>query len=151
MTESTLCYIERDGKYLMLFRNKKKNDMNEGKWLGIGGKFEEGEDDVTCVLREVKEETGLTLTKFRKRGVVDFSLNNSFDERMHLFTATEYSGTVVDDCNEGQLKWIDIDKVTELPLWEGDKIFLRKLTEGESDFYISLSYIGDKLVEVKYE
>lgn len=151
MIDSTLCYIERDGKYLMLYRNKKKNDMNEGKWVGIGGKFEKGETDVECLLREVREETGLILTEYKKRGIVDFSLNGTFDERMHLFTATGFKGEPDMNCNEGELEWIDIEKVPSLPLWEGDKIFLEKLVKGESGFYISLSYEGNTLVGVKYE
>ncbi|MCQ2538244.1 MAG: 8-oxo-dGTP diphosphatase [Lachnospiraceae bacterium] len=151
MLNTTLCYIEQDGKYLMLFRNKKKNDINEGKWVGIGGKFEPGETDDQCLLREVFEETGLTLTEYQKRGIVDFSLDKGFSERMHLYTATGFTGTLTEECNEGELRWVEKEKVSELPRWEGDKIFMKKLLDGESDFYLRLDYEGDKLVNVVME
>lgn len=148
MVETTLCYIEQDGKYLMLFRNKKKNDINEGKWVGIGGKFEAGETDDQCLLREVFEETGLTLTEYKKRGIVDFTLNAGFSERMHLYTATAFRGTLAEVCNEGELRWVEKEKVSDLPRWEGDKIFMEKLLKGENDFYLRLDYEGDKLINV---
>ena len=148
MKECTLCYLEKDGKYLMLYRNKKKNDPNKGKWIGVGGKLEKGETPDMCLVREVKEETGLTLNSFRKRGIVDFVSDEWEPEIMHLYTSDDFTGTVDTDCNEGDLKWIEIKKVPELPLWEGDRIFLEKLTRNEPYFEITLHYTGEKLTSV---
>lgn len=144
MVKSTLCYIENNGKYLMLYRNKKENDMNEGKWLGLGGKFEPGESSDDCVLREVREESGLTLTAYSFRGLVHFIDVTGYAEDMYLYTANAYEGAVpvdgYDDCNEGYLRWIDKDKIFDLDLWEGDKLFLKKLIDGESNFELTLVY-----------
>lgn len=145
MEITTLCYIEQEGKYLMLNRVKKKEDINEGKWIGIGGHFEEGESPEECVSREVFEETGLTLTSFRLRGVLTFVLNNEFTEYIWLFSADGFTGDLI-ECDEGILKWIDKDKVLELNLWEGDKIFLDLLNKREEFFSLKLEYEGDKLV-----
>lgn len=125
MKYSTLCYIENDrGEYLMLHRVKKENDCNHDKWIGVGGKFEDGESPEECVLREVQEETGLTLTSWRYRGIVTFVSDQWETEYMHLFTATHWTGEVK-DCDEGVLEWIHKDALAALPQWEGDKIFLR--------------------------
>ena len=148
---TTLCYIEKDGAYLMLYRNKKKNDENKGKWIGIGGKFEPGESPEECLLREVREETGLTLTRFRYRGIVTF-VSDLFPagEYMHLFTADQFDGELVAECNEGELAWIPKDQIFTLSLWEGDKIFLKLLAEDCPYFYLKLEYRGDDLICATY-
>ncbi len=152
MIRSSLCYIEKDGKYLMLFRNKKVNDPCEGKWVGIGGKFEPGESADECVKREVFEETGLTLTGYHFHGVVHFQSDCLEDEDMYLYTATGFegrdpaAGDSIFDCNEGDLRWIPKEEVLSLNLWEGDPIFLRKLIAGEKKLEIVCTYEGDKLV-----
>lgn len=146
MKETTLCYIEKDNKYLMLHRTKKENDYNHDKWIGVGGKFEPGEGPVECLLREVKEETGLTLTKYSYRGIVYFESDKWQGEAMHLFTATEFEGEII-ECNEGELEWVVKNKIEKLNLWEGDKVFLRLLVEGKEFFKLKLRYEGDNLVE----
>ena len=135
---TTLCYIEKDGQYLMLHRTKKENDMNGGKWIGIGGKFETGESPEDCLRREALEETGLTLRSCRFRGIVTF-LYGDVTEYMHLYTSSEYDGTLT-DCDEGELQWVPVDKVLDLNLWEGDRIFLRLLLERDSFFSLKLVY-----------
>lgn len=147
MLRTTLCYIEKDGKYLMLHRNKKENDLNEGKWIGVGGKIEAGETPEECMLREVKEETGLTLTSYQYRGLIHFIPDKPDAEDMYLYTVDEFTGEV-SRCNEGDLEWVEKENIFSLNLWEGDKIFLRKLLDGESGFEISLYYEGDKCVKV---
>ena len=147
MLKTTLCYIEKDGRYLMLYRNKKKNDINEGKWIGIGGKFEAGETPEQCLLREVKEETGLTLTSWDFRGLIHFLPDKGQAEDMYLFTADGFTGELI-PCNEGELSWIEKEKIFGLNLWEGDKVFLKKLLAGESGFELSLEYVGDTCVKV---
>lgn len=149
MRETTLCYIEKDGKYLMLYRNKKKNDASEGKWIGIGGKLEPGETADECILREVLEETGLTLTDLCKRGKVYFYSDMWEDEIMYLYTASRFHGKLTKDCNEGELKWIPVNEVMNLNLWEGDRIFLRQLADGVNDICLSVRYEGDTLAEWK--
>lgn len=146
MQLSTLCYIEQSGKYLMLHRTKKENDQNHDKWLGIGGKFEKDESPDECLLREVKEETGLTLVDYDFRGIVTFVSDECETEYMHLFTATEITGELV-ECNEGSLKWIDKVEVLELNIWEGDKIFLNRLNGSKTFFSLKLEYRGDKLIK----
>ena len=140
----------------MLFRNKKKNDPCEGKWVGIGGKFEPGEDADQCLLREVWEETGIHLTKYQFHGIIHFKSNVLEDEDMYLYTATEYDGAdpagqfgSVFDCNEGDLKWIPKEQVTGLNLWEGDKYFLEPLIAGAGEMEMTCVYEGDRLVEVR--
>ena len=147
---TTLCYIEKDEKYLMLHRVKKKNDLNKDKWIGVGGKFEPGETPEECLLREVKEETGLTLEKYQFRGIITFLSNEWEMEYMRLFTASEFSGDLI-ECNEGELVWVDKSKIFELKLWEGDTIFLRLLEESPDFFTLKLRYEGEKLVEAKTE
>ena len=146
MLYSTLCYIEKNGKYLMLHRVKKENDANHDKWVGIGGKFENGESPEECILRETKEETGLTLTAYSYRGIVTFVSDKWETEYMYLFTANAFTG-ILTDCNEGELEWIDKEKVPELNIWEGDQIFLQKLLADEDFFTLKVVYEGDKLVE----
>ncbi len=136
---STLCYIEKDDQYLMLHRVVKKNDVNKDKWIGVGGHFEEGESPEECVLREVKEETGYTLTSYRYRGLVTFVFADIEMEYMSLFTADGFEGEPI-PCNEGVLEWVDIEKVWKLNLWEGDKIFFRLLDEGVPFFSLKLVY-----------
>ena len=143
---STLCYIERDGKYLMLHRTVKKNDVNKDKWIGVGGHFEADESPDECLLREVKEETGYTLTSYRFRGIVTFVSGGGVTEYMSLFTADGFEGEPI-PCDEGELEWVDIDKIETLNLWEGDKIFLRLLGEDAEFFSLKLVYDGgDRLV-----
>ena len=146
MKLTTLCYIEKDDKYLMLHRVKKINDENHDKWIGVGGKFEIGESPEECLLREVKEETGLTLKKYRLRGIVTFISDKWEDEYMHLYTATEYEGQII-ECDEGELVWIHKDELENLKVWEGDKIFFKLLREDDEFFSLKLKYEGDKLVD----
>ena len=145
MRLTTLCYIEKDNKYLMLKRVKKKEDINKGKWIGVGGHFEEGESPEECVCREVLEETGLRLKSYKARGILTFVQNKTFTEYIWLFTADEYEGELI-ECDEGILEWIDKDKLSELELWEGDRIFLELLNTQEEFFSLKLEYEGDKLV-----
>lgn len=150
MKLTTLCYIENDrGEYLMLHRTKKQNDLNAGKWIGVGGKFEADETPEECLLREVYEETGLTLTRYRFRGIVTFLSNEWEGEYMHLFTADKYEGTLC-DCNEGELAWVPKNDVLKLNLWEGDHIFLRELLENDRFFSLKLSYTGDVLTDSSF-
>ena len=142
---STLIYVERGDEYLMLHRTKKENDLNRDKWIGIGGKFEENESPEDCMLREAREETGLTLTSWRYRGIVTFLSDRWETEYMHLFTADGYSGTLR-QCDEGDLAWIKQSELLKLKLWEGDKIFLRLLDSDEPFFSLKLKYEGDTLV-----
>lgn len=156
MKLTTLCYIEKDDKYLMLHRVKKEVDCNRDKWIGVGGKFEADESPEECLLREVKEETGLTLTSYQFRGIITFVSDEWGCEYMHLFTADEYEGELPEhqmrDCSEGELVWVSKDEIVNLNLWEGDKIFLRLLQERETFFSLKLRYEGEKLVEsVLYE
>ena len=144
MEITTLCYIEKDNKYLMLKRVKKKEDINKGKWIGVGGHFE-GESPEECVCREVLEETGLRLKSYKARGILTFVQNKTFTEYIWLFTADEYEGELI-ECDEGILEWIDKDKLSELELWEGDRIFLELLNTQEEFFSLKLEYEGDKLV-----
>lgn len=143
---STLCYIEHCRQYLMLHRTVKENDVNKDKWIGVGGHFEEDESPEECLLREVKEETGYTLTSYQYRGIVTFISGNGVTEYMSLFTADGFEGEPI-PCDEGELEWVDIDKVEELNIWEGDKIFFRLLAENKGFFSLKLVYDGhDRLV-----
>ena len=146
MRNTTLCYLERGRDYLMLHRVKKALDENKDKWVGIGGKFQEGESPEDCLLREVREETGLTLTRWRYRGIVTFVSDEWGTEYMHLFHSTDFTGTVK-DCDEGVLEWIDREKLLSRPIWEGDRIFLRLLDEDAPFFSLKLRYAGDRLAE----
>ncbi len=146
MRNTTLCYIRRGGDTLLLHRVKKENDENRDKWVGIGGKFEEGESPEDCLLREVREETGLTLEAWRYRGIVNFVSDEWGTEYMHLFTSDAFHGEVK-DCDEGVLEWLPWERLPQLPIWEGDKIFLRLIDEDAPFFSLKLRYVGDRLVE----
>ena len=146
MKMTTLCYIERENRYLMLHRTRKEQDENKDKWIGIGGKFEAGESPEDCLLRECREETGLTLTEYRYRGIVTFVSDEWGTEYMHLFTATGFEGEQ-HLCDEGELAWIEKKRLLELTLWEGDKIFLRLLEEERPFFSLKLVYRGEALAQ----
>ena len=145
MRNTTLCHIEKDGKYLMLHRIKKKNDLNQDKWVGIGGKFEDKECPEECNNREVLEETGLTLENMRYCGIVTFVSDIWETEYMHIFHSDSFSGEIK-DCDEGELCWVDKKEIYSLPIWEGDKIFLRLIEENAPFFSLKLEYEGDTLV-----
>lgn len=144
MIQTTLCYLTVEGKTLMLHRVKKKNDVNHDKWIGIGGKFEYGESPEECMLREFREETGLTLKRFSYRGIVTF-VSEDWCEYMHLFTADAYVGEL-SACDEGTLEWVEWTRIPELPIWAGDRVFLRLLDERERFFSLKLVYEGERLV-----
>ncbi len=147
MRNTTLCHIEKDGKYLMLHRVKKENDLNKDKWVGIGGKFEDRESPEECNIREVYEETGLTLKSARYCGIVTFVSDKWETEYMHIFHSDSFSGEVR-ECDEGVLEWVDKNKLLDLTLWEGDKIFLRLIDEKSPFFSLKLVYEGEKLTAV---
>ena len=140
LLQTTLCYLEQNGCYLMLHRIKKKNDVNHDKWIGVGGKLDPGETAEACALREVWEETGLTMQSPAYRGIVDFTCEPWPAERMHLYTCTDFTGTLT-DCNEGTLEWVPKPEVENLPIWQGDKIFLRLL----DDTYGYVVYAGRQI------
>ena len=147
MKNTTLVYIENDGAYLMLCRNKKIDDPNANKWIGVGGKQEENETPEECMLREVYEETGIKLApgSYKLRGMVTFVSDTWESELMFLYTA-KFDSRQVSDCNEGDLQWIPIDEIMDLPMWEGDRIFLEKLLAGEDNIMLKLVYKGEELV-----
>ena len=151
MLNTTLCYIEKDGAYLMIHRVKKKNDMNHDKWIGVGGKLEAGESPFDCARREIREETGLTVGRLYYRGIVTFVSNEFGTEYMHLFTATEFFGDIDYSCDEGRLEWVQKEMISELPIWEGDKIFFELLDNEERFFSLKLVYEGDRLVSHSLE
>lgn len=147
---TTLCYIEKDHQYLMMHRVKKENDCNKDKWIGIGGHFEEGESPEECMLREVKEETGLSLTNYKKRGIITFVSDEWPTEYMFLYTADAPENAdvlMLPECIEGTLEWVDKDKVYELPIWEGDKVFFELLEKQKEYFSLKLRYEGARLIE----
>ena len=146
MKNTSLCYIERDGQYLMLHRIKKEHDENHDKWIGIGGKFEQAESPEDCVLREVREETGLRLTQYRYCGIITFVSDRWQTEYMHLFHATGFTGALR-ECDEGQLEWIAIDRLLALPQWAGDRIFLDLMQKNVPFFSLKLRYEGETLAE----
>lgn len=146
MKLTTLCYIEQKGCYLMLHRIKKAHDVNRDKWIGVGGKFKDDETPEECLLREVREETGLTLLNYRFRGILTFIADGWESEYIHLFTADKFEGTLT-DCSEGHLEWVPKDRIEQLPIWEGDKIFLRLLLKDSGFFSLKLSYQGDTLTD----
>ncbi len=145
MINTTLCYIEKDGKYLMLHRVKKVNDLNQDKWIGIGGKFEDKETPEECMLREAYEETGLKLNSLEYRGLLTFVSDKWETEYIHLFYSDDFSGELI-ECDEGNLEWVDIKEVYSLPLWEGDKIFLKLIEDKTPFFSLKLEYNGDTLI-----
>lgn len=144
---STLCYIKRDDSILMLHRVKKKNDINKGKWIGVGGHFEDGESPEECLIREVLEETGLKLASYKFRAIITFIYDKDITEYMHLYTADEFFGEMI-ECDEGNLSWVPKSKLLDLELWDGDKIFLKLLDERDDFFSLKLIYDkNDNLVE----
>jgi len=145
MKLTTLCYIIRDGKWLMLHRTKKEEDANAGKWIGVGGKLEKGESPENCLYREVLEETGLQILKHQFRGVVTFISDVWDDEMMFLYTVEDFKGEIR-TCDEGELCWVDEKDVGSLNLWEGDRIFIDLLCRDYPFFSLKLSYEGDDLV-----
>lgn len=144
---TTLCYIVKHNKVLMLYRNKKENDLNEGKWVGVGGKFKEGETPDECLRREVYEETGLTLTDYHLHGVITFVSDTWDNEYMFLYSASGFTGELNRNCPEGTLQWIPKEEVLSLPMWEGDHYFLKPLLEGEPDISMKVVYKGDHMEE----
>ncbi len=142
---TTLCYMEQGDRYLMLHRTKKEHDINKDKWIGVGGKFEDKESPEDCLLREVREETGLTLTDYRFRGIVTFITDRYETEYMHLYSAYAWEGQQT-ECNEGDLEWLEKSAVFDLKLWEGDKIFFRLMQADAPFFSLRLEYVGDELV-----
>ena len=150
MKMTSLCYLERNGRYLMLHRTKKINDENHDKWIGVGGKFESGESPEDCMRREVLEETGLTVKAFRYRGIVTFVSDEYPCEYMHLFTVTDWEG-IQKVCDEGDLEWIDKSALYDLTLWEGDRIFLKLLDSDRPFFSLKLCYKGEKLVKAELD
>ena len=146
MKNTSLCYIEQNGRYLMLHRVKKEHDENRDKWIGIGGKFEPGESPEDCVLRETLEETGLRLTNYRYCGIITFVSDRWETEYMHLFHATGFTGTPR-ECDEGQLEWIEKERVLLLPQWAGDRIFLDLMQKNVPFFSLKLRYEGETLAE----
>ena len=145
MELTTLCYIEKDDKYLMLHRVSKKNDVNKDKWIGVGGHFESGESPEDCLLREVKEDTGLTLTSYRFRGILTFNFNDNESEYICLYTADGFEGELR-ECDEGTLEWVPKDEIDNLNLWTGDKIFFDLLRKDAPFFSLKLQYQGDTLI-----
>lgn len=147
MFNCTLCYLENDkDEYLMLHRVKKKNDINHDKWIGVGGKFEANESPEECLLREVREETGLTLTDYRFRGVITFVAENYETEYIYLYTATAWSGELT-DCDEGDLEWVPKSRIQDLPIWEGDRVFFKLIEDPNSPvFSLKMEYVGDHMV-----
>lgn len=145
---TTLCYLEQDGAWLMMHRIKKERDLNKDKWIGVGGKFEPFESPEECLCREVREETGLTLRRWQYRGIVTFVLDQ-LTEYMHLFTADRWEGEMIpgDACREGVLEWVPKSRVPQLPIWEGDKIFFRLLEQQRPFFSLKLVYRRDRLVQ----
>ena len=143
---TTLCYLEREDAYLMLHRIKKQDDYNHDKWVGVGGKFERFESPEDCLVREVREETGLTMRTPQYRGIVDFYCAPWPAERMHLYICTDFCGKMT-DCDEGCLEWVDKNAVQDLPIWQGDKIFFKLLAEDAPFFHLELTYEGDVLVK----
>ncbi|MBO4588836.1 MAG: 8-oxo-dGTP diphosphatase [Bacteroidales bacterium] len=151
MKQTTLCYMEHDGKYLMLHRTKKENDASQGKWIGVGGKCEADESPDECMMREVKEETGLTIEQWRYRGIVTFISDVWPCEYMHLFTADSWTGEMR-ECDEGDLQWIDKGELFDLSLWEGDRIFLKLILDDNQPFFsLKLTYKGDDLVDARLD
>ena len=144
MIETTLCYIELDNKYLMINKNKRKEDLNKGKWMGLGGHIEIGESPLECVVREVKEESGLNIIDPKLRAKLHF-INDEYEELMYLYTSCSFSGELI-ECNEGTLEWINKEDVFKLNIWEGDKVFLDLLVKNEEYFELKLYYKNDNFV-----
>lgn len=151
MKNTTLCYLEKNGQYLMLHRTKKENDENRDKWIGIGGKLEEGETPYDCARREIYEETGLVTDTLFYRGIITFVSDLYGTEYMHLFTCDSFVGEITDNCEEGELVWIDKNEIENLSIWQGDKIFLKLLDTEKRFFSLKLEYSKDDLISHKIE
>lgn len=151
MIETTLCYIKNKNAYLLMHRTKKENDVNADKWIGVGGKLKSGESPLECVLREIKEETGVRAKNLTYRAKIYFNNDIYPSEIMHLFTADGYDGEINYDCDEGVLEWVDQKDILSLPLWEGDKIFLERTFNSQEFFTLNLFYSGDKLIDYSFE
>ncbi|MCR5788523.1 MAG: 8-oxo-dGTP diphosphatase [Lachnospiraceae bacterium] len=149
MKRTTLCYLDDGSRYLMLYRNKKENDENAGKWIGIGGKVEEGETPDQAMIREVSEETGLTVRSFHYYGIVQFVSDIYEAQDMYLYSSRDFSGSLLPECDEGELRWVEKSKLMSLPMWEGDRFFLEKLLSGVDRVSLRLSYEGDRLVSAE--
>lgn len=145
MIETTLIYLKMNNKILMLHRTKKMNDINHDKWLGIGGKIEINETPDECIVREVEEETGFKLLSYKRRGYIMFYNTKCVTEKIYLYESEEFFGDII-DCDEGELSWVDINKILDLNLWEGDRIFLEELINTNNDIAIEFHYDGDKLI-----
>ena len=148
LPQTVLAYIEKDDSFLMLFRNKKKNDINANKWIGVGGHLEKNETVEQALYREIKEETGLDVVSYEKRGLIHFNYGE-LSEIMHLFIVKEFKGELI-DCDEGTLKYIPKNEVLDIPIWEGDRIFLKKLLSNDPYFELELNYQKDKLISYKF-
>lgn len=146
--ETVLAYIEKDNSYLMLLRNKKKHDINANKWIGVGGHLEKEETPEDALIREIKEETGLDVISYSKKGLIHFNYDD-ISELMHLYVINDFKGEFI-ECDEGTLKWIKKSDLFSLELWEGDKIFLKKLINNEPYFELELNYLKDKLISYKF-
>ena len=147
MDYTVLCYLKKDNQYLFMLRNKEKNDLNEGKWIGIGGHIEPGETKEEALIREVKEETGFTIKSFSYRGEILF-INNDYQEIMYVFTSDDFTGEMI-ECDEGELSWINKDKILDLNLWEGDRYFLKPLLNSDKMIKMEMRYKDKQLVGVK--
>lgn len=148
MRNLTVCYIEKDNKYLMLHRTKKKNDVNKDKWIGVGGKIEDKESPEECIIREVKEETGLTLLDYKLRCIVTFTSTVAETEYIYVFTSDKFEGEII-ECNEGDLEWVEKTEIDNLNIWKGDKIFHQKILKDEGFFTVKVDYDKDKLIGYK--
>ncbi len=148
MRNLTVCYIEKDNKYLMLHRTKKNNDVNKDKWIGVGGKIEDKESPEECIVREVKEETGLTLLNYKLRCIITFTSTVAETEYIYVFTSDKFTGEII-ECNEGDLEWVEKSKIDNLNVWEGDKIFHKKILNDEGFFTLKVDYDENKLIGYK--
>ena len=147
MDYTVLCYLKKDNQYLFMLRNKEKNDLNEGKWIGIGGHIEPGETKEEALIREVKEETGFTINSFSYRGEILF-INNDYQEIMYIFTSDDFAGEMI-ECDEGELSWIDKDKILDLNLWEGDRYFLKPLLDSDKMIKMEMRYKDKQSLQIR--